>query len=52
MFDKELNLELVSYEVLIVDKETGMGYFGGMNEKGKTLLYKDTLKMLMKKLFV
>ena len=52
MFDKEFNLELVSYEVLIVDKETGMGYFGGMNEKGKTLLYKDTLKMLMKKLFV
>ena len=49
MFDKEYNIEPVSYEVLFVDKKTGMGYFGGMNEKGKTLLYKDTLKMLIQK---
>ncbi|SFU88168.1 hypothetical protein [Butyrivibrio sp. M55] len=47
MFDKEFNLESVSYEVLFIDRNTNIGYFGGMNEKGKTFMYKDTLKMLV-----
>ena len=47
MFDKEFNLENISYEALFIDRNTNMGYFGGMQEKGKTLLYKDTMKMLL-----
>ena len=46
MFDKALNLEPVSYQVLFVDKNTKKGYFGGVSEKGKTLLYKDTFKVI------
>lgn len=46
MFDKELNLEQVSYEVLFFDKHFQIGYFGGVNEKGRTLMYKDTMKLI------
>lgn len=47
MFDKEFNLENISYEALFIDRDTNIGYFGGMKEKGKTLLYKDTMKLLL-----
>ncbi len=46
MFDKEFNLEQVSYEVLFYDKHIQLGYFGGINEKGRTLMYKDTMKLI------
>ena len=46
MFDKELKLELVSYEVLLIDSDTAIGDFGGFAEKGRTLMYKDTMKYI------